>query len=336
MAGQAHGGGAVLAVSSGVGQGIHVDGPDGTVLGGAQADMQLHVVAGGAGNEALLPGIDHLGCPAGLPGDKGGVNFRYHRLLGAETAADAGLLHVDLGLGNVQGVSQDAPDMEDDLGGGNDMEPPIGVHLGVGAEGLHHGLVAGGGVIDVVDDVVTVGQDIIHVSVGTHLAGAQVALVVCANRAQRAPVVLGMDQNGAVQSLVGVQHRLQHLVLHLDELEGLVGGGLILGGHDSHGIAHKADALVQNQPVIGRGFGVGLPRHGKALLGHIFIGVYRNHAGHLLGHVGVDLLNEGVGVGAAQHLHHQAVLGGYVIHIGGLAQQQGHGVLFPYRLAYGL
>ena len=45
-AGQAHGGGAVLAVSSGVGEGIHVDGPDGAVLVGAQADMQLHVVAG--------------------------------------------------------------------------------------------------------------------------------------------------------------------------------------------------------------------------------------------------------------------------------------------------
>ena len=216
------------------------------------------------------------------------------------------------------------------------MEPPVGVHLGIGAEGLHHGLVAGGGVVDVVNDVVTVGQNTVHVSVRAHLTGAQVALVVRANRAQRAPVVLGVHQNGAVQGLVGVQYRLQHLVLHLDELQRLVRGGLILGGHDGHGIAHKTNPLIQDQTVIGRGLRVGLPRHGKALLGHILVGIYGNHAGHLLGHVGVDLLNEGVGVGAAQHLHHQAVLGGHVIHIGGLAQQQGHGVLFPYRLAYGL
>ena len=336
MARQAHGGGAVLAVGSRVGQGVHVDGTDGAVLARAQADVDLHIVAGGAGDKALLPGVDHLGRPAGLPGDKGGVNFRYHRLLGAETAADAGLLHVDLGLGNVQGVGQNAPDVEDDLGGGNNMEPPIGVHLGIGAEGLHHSLVAGGGVVDMVNDIVTLGQNVIHVSVRAHLAGAQVALVVRANRAQRAPVFLGVHQNRAVQGLVGVQYRLQHLVLHLDELQRLVCGRLILGGHDGHSIAHKADALIQNQTVIGRGLGVGLTRHGKALLGHILVGIYGNHAGHLLGHVGVDLLNEGVGVGAAQHLHHQAVLRGHIVHIGGLTQQQGHGVLFPYRLAYGL
>ena len=135
---------------------------------------------------------------------------------------------------------------------------------------------------------------------------------------------------------MGVQYRLQHLVLHLDELQRLVGGGLILGGHDGHGVTYKADTLIQDQTVIGRGLRVGLPRHGKALLGHILVGIYGNHAGHLLGHVGVDFLNEGMGVGAAQHLHHQAVLGSHIVHIGGLAQQQGHGVLFPHRLAYGL
>ena len=190
--------------------------------------------------------------------------------------------------------------------------------------------------VDVVNDVVTVGQNIIHVSVRALLAGAQVALVIRANRAQRAPVVLRVHQNGAVQSLVGVQYRLQHLVLHLDELQSLVCGRLILGGHDGHGVTYKADTLIQDQTVIGRGLRVGLPRHGKALLGHILVGIYGNHAGHLLGHVGVDLLNEGMGVGAAQHLHHQAVLGSHIVHIGGLAQQQGHSVLFPHRLAYGL
>ena len=215
------------------------------------------------------------------------------------------------------------------------MEPPVGVHLGVGAEGLHHGLVAGGGVVDVVDDIVAVGQHLVHVPVRAHLAGAQVALVVGSHRAERAPVVLGVHQNRAVQGLMGIQHRLQHLVLHFDELQGLVGSRLVLSGHNGHGVPHKADPLIQNQPVVGRGLGVGLPRHGKALLGHILIGVHRHHPGHLLGHVGVDLLNQGVGVGASQHLHHQAVFGGHVVHIGGLAQQQGHGVLFPHRLPYG-
>ena len=45
----------------------------------------------------------------------------------------------------------------------------------------------------------------------------------------------------------------------------------------------------------------------------------------------IDLLDQRVGVRRAQHLDHQAVLRGHVVHIGGPAQQELHGVLFAHR-----
>ena len=336
MSGQAHGGGAVLPVCPRVGQGVHVQGPDDAILRGPQAHMDLHLVAGGGGDLALLPGVDHLGGAAGLPGDQGGVYLGHHRLLGSEAAADAGLLHVDLGLGDVQGVGQNAPHVEDDLGGGHHMEPAVGVHLRVGAEGLHHGLVAGLGVVHSVHHTGAVGQNLVHVAVGAGLAGAQVAPVVRPHWAQGAPVVLGVDEDGAVQGLIGVQDGLQHLVAHPDQLHGPVHRLLSLSGHDGHRVSHKAHPLVQDQPVIGGGLRVGLPRHGEPLLGHVPVGENSRDAGDLHGGAGVNLLNESVGVGAAQHLDHQAVPGGHVVHIGRLAQQKGHGVLLAHRLAHAL
>ena len=226
--------------------------------------------------------------------------------------------------------------MEDDLGGGHHVEAAVGIHLRVGAEGLHHGLVAGLGVVHPVHHTGAAGQDLVHIAVGAGLAGAQVAVVVRPHRAQGAPAVLGVDEDGTVQGLVGVQDGLQHLIAHPDQLQSPVHRPLGLPGYDGHRVPHKAHPLVQDQPVVGGGLRVGLPRHGEPLLGHIPVGEDGRDAGDLHGGAGVDLLNEGVGVGAAQHLDHQAVPGGHVVHIGRLAQQKGHGVLLAHRLAHAL
>ena len=44
--------------------------------------------------------------------------------------------------------------MEYDLRGAEHIQPPIGINGAVGAEGLHHGLLAGLGVVNVVNDYI--------------------------------------------------------------------------------------------------------------------------------------------------------------------------------------
>src|SRR5699024_623484 len=194
VARQAHRGGAVFAVGAGVGQGVQVDGPDAAVAAGAQPDADLHLMAGAARGLGLFPGVDQFGGAAGLQGDKGGVDLADGGLLGPEAAADAGLFHPDAALGDAQRPGQDAPDVEHDLRGGNDMEPPVAVQLGVGAEGLHHGLVEGLGVVGAVQHDVAAGQDGVHVAVPAGAAGDQVAAVVAPHRAGGVPVLLRVDQ----------------------------------------------------------------------------------------------------------------------------------------------
>ena len=227
---------------------------------------------------------------------------------------------MDLGFWDVQGVGQDPPDVKDDLGGTDDMEAAIGIHLRIGAEGLHHSLLAGLGVVDPLHHLVAAGQDLVHIPVLTGLAGTQVAAVVRTHRAQRLPVLLRVDQDQVVLGGVEVQHRLQDLVPDPDALQRPVHRRLVLAGHDGHRVPHEADPPVQNEPVIGGWLRIGLSRHGEPLLGHILVGEDGSNARDLLGVFGIDLLNEGVGVGAAQHLDHQAVPGGQVVQIGGLAQ----------------
>ena len=61
--------------------------------------------------------------------------------------------------------------MEDDLGGRHHMESAVAVQIGVGAEGLHHGLIEGLGVVGAIQHDVAVGHDGIHIAVAVGLAG---------------------------------------------------------------------------------------------------------------------------------------------------------------------
>ena len=125
--------------------------------------------------------------------------------------------------------------------------------------------------IRAVNNMGTVCQDRIHITIAVLRRGTEVAFIVGANRAQALPAVLRMYQDRVIFSGVEVEHRLQHLVLYFDKTQSLIYSFFRLTGHNCHCITHKTDSLVQDQAVIRAWLRVGLARHGKTLLGTVLI-----------------------------------------------------------------
>ena len=287
---------------------------------------------GASGGLTLLAAVYQVGGFPGFPGHQSRENFGDTALFGAKPTADAGLCHPHFGFGDVQGVSDDTPGMKDDLGGTEHVQPPIGVHVGVGAEGLHHGLAVRFGMIGALQHHVAVGQHGLNVPVSRLLVGTQISPVICAHRTVGDPVILRVHQHRVILGRAEIQHGGEDLIGDFDVLQGPVHGLLRLTGHHSHGIPVETHVAVQQQTVIGAGFGIGLAGHGKPLLGHIFVGENGLDAGHLHGYRGVDVLNHGICMGAVEHLHHQGVGITQVVGVHRLAGDQGHGILFAYGL----
>ena len=96
------------------------------------------------------------------------------------------------------------------------MQAAVGVNLAVGAEGFHHRLLACLRVVHAVDNDIAVREDRINIAVAALVVRAQVAPVVRADRRKALPVVLRMHEHRIVLRGVEIEHRLEHLVLHLD------------------------------------------------------------------------------------------------------------------------
>ena len=330
MTGKAHRRGAVLTVGTGIGKGVQINALHNAVLGGTQPHMDLHFVTRRGCCLAFHTAENDLGGLFGLPCHKSRIYFANRRLLRAKAAADAGLCHTHHAFGNMQCVCNIAPCMEYDLGGAEHVQASVGVDRAVGAEGLHHRLLAGLGVVHMVDDHIAGCKHGIDIAVSAFIMGTEVALVVGSHRAQTGPVVLRMHQNGVVLGSVIVQHCFQNLIFHLDELEGLVHALFVLTGHDGHHIAHKAHMAVNEQAVTRTGFRIGLARLrvARRILRHILPCEDRFDPGHFFCHSGVDGFDDGIRVRRAQQLHGQAVLRDHIIHINGLAGDQLHRILF--------
>ena len=334
VAGKSHGGRAVLSVSAGVGKGIEIDTADTAVPVRAQADMDLHLVPGRTGDLGFLPGIDKFGGLSRLHGDKGRVDLADRRLLGSEAAADTRLFHADPAFGDAESLGKDPAAVEHDLGRGDHMQPAVAVQLRIGAEGLHHGLAEGLGVVGTIQHDLAVRKDGFHVAVRVDIAGHQVATAVASHGTGRVPVLLRVNQDGVILGRAEIQHRLQHLVGDFDELHGPQGGLFRLSRDDGHGVAHEAHMAVQDQAVIGRRLRIGLPRDGKAGLRHILPGIDSLYAWNLQGCRSLHLPYQGVGVGRAQKLDYQSRPLGDIVHIDRLSQQKLHGVLFADGFSY--
>ena len=165
-----------------------------------------------------------------------------------------------------------------------------------------------------------------------NLAGAEVPLVVRTYRTFGLPVIFRMHQNRIVLRRVEIQHRLQLLIFDLDKAQSLFHGFLIFSGHNGYRIANKTDSLIQNQAVVGAGLRISLARHREADIRHVFIGINGLDARHLQRRVDLDLLDEGMGIGASFYFYHKGIVRHHIIQEDRFSCHQGHGVLFHYRL----
>ena len=117
----------------------------------------------------------------------------------------------------------------------------------------------------------------------------------------------GFVDHGRVgpHSVLEGQHRLQHLVVYVNEGQGLLGDVGAGGGDGGHGVALVEGLMVGHdvlghQPHVALGFSQvnDLVLNNREVLGRDC----GQHAGQGLGLAGVYRPDAGVGVGAAQHL----------------------------------
>ena len=94
-----------------------------------------------------------------------------------------------------------------------------------------------------------------------------------------------------------IEHDGQLLVVHLDEVAGVLGDVAVLGDHGGHALAEVAhlldrDHVLDDRTGAERGQGIGA-------LGDVLARHDGDHAGQLLGRLGADREDLGVGVRAA-------------------------------------
>ena len=214
------------------------------------------------------------------------------------------------------------------------MQSSVAVDLRICTERFHHRLLTGFHMIRMIHDLVTIRQHCIYISVRRHFAGTEIPLIICSHRAQRLPVFFRVHQDQIVLCFPEIQHRLQHLILYLDHLQGSVYGFFRLTCHDRHNISYITHPLIQQESVIRRWFRIRLSGHGKALLRHIFISIDANDSRYLHRNIRLDLFNPCVCMRTSEYLYHQSIGRGNIIYISWFPQQELHGVLLSYRLSY--
>ena len=143
-----------------------------------------------------------------------------------------------------------------------------------------------------------------------------------------------MHEHRIVLCRVEIEHRFEHLVLHLDQLHRLIHAFFVRTGKDGNHITDKAHMTVDNKAVIWTGLRISLTglRIAAAVLIDILPSEDGLHAGDF--HRGglVDRLDDGVRVRRAQQLDAQAVARRYIVHIHRLAGDELHRIFFAERL----
>ena len=197
--------------------------------------------------------------------------------------------------------------MERHLRGGDHVQPSICIHIGISAEGLHHGLLVRFCVVYTVDHIVAGLKDRIHIPRPADVVGTQVSLVVRADIAEASPVILRVHKDRIILRLPEVQYRFQHLILDLHKLHRLLNGFLGSARDDGRSISDETHSLIQDQAVIGARLRVSLSCQSEPLVRTVFVGKYTLNSRHCLRAGGIDLLDQRMGMGTSDDLHDQAV-----------------------------
>jgi hypothetical protein len=128
---------------------------------------------------------------------------------------------------------------------------------------------------------------------------------------------------GAAGGLEGVEDRLQHLVLHPDQVERAVGGLLVDGRHGRHRVADVADAVRRERVLVRRPDD---DAEGDRHLGTHHGGV---HPGERLRLTGIDGYDAGVRVGRPEDLAVQHPREGDVVGVACAPGALGEAVRLP-------
>ena len=202
-------------------------------------------MARGRGGHTFAAGKNELAGLFGHPCDKRRVDLAHGGLLGTKAAADAGLADADHTLGNVQGVCQNAAAVENNLRRAEDIQTAVGINGAVGYERLHHILLYGLGMRSLVDNNIAFRQNLINLAILDNLMGAQVALIVGANRAVSLPGILRMHKHRVIQCSTEVKHCVQQLIFYFNQRQRLV---------NSHNAA--IDAVLNQKGYMGKKQGI--------------------------------------------------------------------------------
>ena len=316
--------GSVLAIRTGVGQRMQIDGRDGAVVHGAQLNGHLHLVARIARGDGLLAGVAAVARTASLLGHE---DLAAARLLGAKAAADARLNDLHLRLRNVERLRDHATHVEGHLRRGGHRDAPERVGRREGAEGLHGRSLRGLAGVGALKDDVALGEGLVQVAKIAGTAAHQVTSNVAALREHKGHVALGVDNDVVIECLGKVEQGLEHLIVDLNEFERLVGSLLGLGGDDRHFLVLVTDEVLENQAVVGTRLRIALAGDGKAALGHVLVGVDAHDARHLKGARRVDGADLGAGIGAALELDDQGAGGHHIAGVDRTTLEQGLRVL---------
>ena len=300
--------------------------------GGAGAGHQAHVavhrrrhvegdgVAGAGVLEGLLPGHVQPDAPAPhLGGEPGVEGLVEHLLLVAEAAADVGLDHPDGAPADAQGLTDHPADDVGDLGGG-DHHDAAPLHVGEGDRvfdvAVLHLL---GLVVPLELAEFGAGQHVLHgLKFPAPDGGAEI------HPGQHVVRVLLVDGGEAVgHGPLRLQRHGILLVLHPDQLEGLMGGDQILRHHGGDVVPVDAHPAVEQLPVchvlVGRLHAPGVAGGGVLDVRHVKAGEHLHHPGQGLGLGDVHGFHPAVGDGAVEHRRLQHGMGAEVVGILGAA-----------------
>ena len=290
-------------VSTGVQLGGGVQGHKGAVLPGAQPGVHVAAVTGIGGDKVLLAGVDQLNGPQSLHGQGGCQKLRLAADADAhaEAAAQVGRIpNPDLAFGHVEGVGHDHLGGRGGLCGGDDLQGAVGLIRSHSGMDLHLALLNAGQLDVGLHDHVGLGKAPVQclVAVRLDLAADVSVFFVAVDRLNLGGVGL--------QRLDGIVNSGKLFILHLDELDGLVGDGFGLSGNGSNFVADVL-GLIGKDGLVPDGFsGTGGGDHGgggvEGLVGGVLKGADGLYAGQSFCGGGVDLHDLRMGVGAAQDL----------------------------------